>query len=88
MIDKMESRHSFPIEHTDMMQQTTSYKVPEDKMDALGKFDGSVTFDRTQVIMSARCYKEGNNLLGLNLANDVVTGKKQWNRLVRLTAIL
>lgn len=75
-IDKMESRHSFPIEHTDMMQQTISYKVPEDKMDELGKFDGSVTFDRTQGTMSARCDKEGNNLLALNLANDIVTGKK------------
>lgn len=75
-IDKMESKHSFPIEHTDMMQQTISYKVPENKMSDLGMFDGSVTFDRTQGTMSARCDKEGNNLLALNLANDIVTGKK------------
>ncbi len=75
-INKMESKHSFPIEHTDMMQQTISYKVPEDKMDDLGKFDGSVTFDRTQGTMSARCDVEGNNFLALNLANDIVTGKK------------
>ena len=46
-ITKMESKHSFPIEHTDMMQTTIMYKVPNDKMDELGMFDGSITFDRT-----------------------------------------
>lgn len=75
-IDKKETKHSFPIEHTDMMQTTISYKVPMEIMDELGKFDGSVTFDRTQGTMSARCDKEANNFLALNLANDIITGKK------------
>jgi hypothetical protein len=75
-INKMETKHSFPVEHTDMMQTTINYKVPENKMDELGKFDGSVTFDRTQGTMSARCDLEANNFLALNLANDIVTGKK------------
>lgn len=75
-ISKMESKHNFPIEHTDMMAQTISYKVPEKMMDELGMFDGSVTFDRTQGTMTARCDKEANNMLALNLANDIITGKK------------
>lgn len=75
-ISKMETKHSFPIEHTDMMTTTMMYKVPEDKMDDLGIFDGSVTFDRTQGTMSARCDMEANNFLALNLAHDIVTGKK------------
>ena len=75
-VDKKESKHSFPIEHTDMMQTTIHYKVPGDIMDELGKFDGSVTFDRTQGTMSARCDLEGNNFLALNLANDIIMGKK------------
>jgi len=75
-VNKSETKHSFPIEHTDMMEQCISYKVPTDKMDELGMFDGSITFDRTQGLMCARCDKEGNNLLALNLANDIVTGKK------------
>ena len=75
-IDKKETKHSFPIEHTDMMQTTIDYKVPVDIMDDLSKFDGSVTFDRTQGTMSARCDKEGNNFLALNLANDIITSKK------------
>ena len=75
-ITKTESKHSFPIEHTDMMTTTIMYKVPVDKMDELGIFDGSVTFDRTQGTMSARCDKEANNFLALNLANDIITNKK------------
>jgi len=75
-INKKETKHSFPVEHTDMMQQTINYNVPEGKMDQLGRFDGSITFDRTQGTMSARCDMEGNNMLALNLANDIVTGKK------------
>lgn len=75
-ITKEETKHNFPIEHTDMMTATINYRVPEDKMDDLGKFDGSVTFDRTQGTLSARCDKEGNNLLAINLAHDVITGKK------------
>lgn len=75
-VTKMESKHSFPVEHTDMMQTTIMYNVPEDKMDELGMFDGSVTFDRTQGTMSARCDLEANNFLALNLANDIVTNKK------------
>lgn len=74
-VTKMESKHSFPIEHTDMLEQCISYKVPVGKMDDLGKFDGSLTFDRTQGLMCARCDLEANNFLALNLANDIVTGK-------------
>ena len=77
-ITKNESKHSFPVEHTDMMQQTISHKVPQDKMDDLGKFDGSVTFDRTQGTLSARCDVEANNFLALNLAHDIITGKKTY----------
>lgn len=75
-ISKNETKHSFPIEHTDMLETTINYKVPEDRMDDLGRFDGSVTFDRTQGTLSARCDKEENNFLALNLACDIIEGKK------------
>ncbi|MDZ4845138.1 MAG: hypothetical protein SH857_06260 [Chitinophagales bacterium] len=75
-VTKQETKHSFPIEHTDMLKQTISYKVSPDKYDELGKFDGSVIIDRTQGLLSARCDKEANNMLALNLANDIITGKK------------
>ncbi len=77
-VNKKETKHSFPLEHTDMMEQCISYKVPVGKMDDLGKFDGSVTFDRTQGLMCARCDVEANNFLALNLANDIVLGKTSY----------
>ncbi|RAJ19780.1 hypothetical protein LX77_03410 [Gelidibacter algens] len=75
-ISKEETPHNFPIDHTDYMQQTIYHNVPEDKMSELGAFDGSVTFDRTQGYLSARCDLEANNFLALNLAHNIITGKK------------
>jgi hypothetical protein len=75
-VDKEETKHSFPIEHTDMLEQSISYKVPADKFDELGEFDGSVVVDRTQGLLSARCDMEANNFLALNLAHDIINGKK------------
>lgn len=75
-VDKEETKHSFPVEHTDMMEQCISYKVPSDKLDELAKFDGSVKYDRTQGLLSARCDKEANNMLALNLSYDIIKGKK------------
>lgn len=79
-VTKTESQHSFPIEHTDMLATTINYKVPTRKMDDLGRFDGSITFDRTQGTMTARCDTEANNILALNLANDIITGQKSVQR--------
>lgn len=75
-ITKAETKHSFPVEHTDMMETSVSYKVSPEKYDELGEFDGSVVIDRTQGLLSARCDMEANNFLALNLAHDIITGKK------------
>ena len=75
-VTKMEDAHDFPLPHTDYMQHTITYKVPDGKADELAKFDGSLTYDQTRGLMSARCDLEGHNILTLNLANDIVTGKK------------
>ncbi|MGI8952665.1 MAG: hypothetical protein ACR2FN_13905 [Chitinophagaceae bacterium] len=77
IVYKHEAQHNFPVPHKDVMQQFISYKVNDlDKVDELAEFDGSVVVDRTQGEISARCDKEANNILALNLANDVATGKK------------
>ena len=39
-------------------------------------FDASTTIYRVAGELSARCDLESNNVLTLNLANDIVTGKK------------
>ncbi len=76
IISKMENKHDFPKSHMDCMEQILSYRVPVNKSEMLNEFDGSVNFDRTQGFLSARCDKEENNLLALNLSYDIITGKK------------
>jgi len=71
-----EFKHDFPMPHTDVMQQWIDYDVPQDKFSDLAKFDGSVVCNRTNGEISARCDKEGANFLAINLAHDIITGKK------------
>jgi hypothetical protein len=68
--------HEFPMKHTDVLEQFIDYRVPPDKFDELAAYDGSVIVERTKGEMSARCDKEEMNFLALNLANDIVTGKR------------
>ncbi len=59
----------------DYLMHTVNYRVSSAKASALVAFDGSVVVDRTAGEMSARCDLEGHNILTLNLANDIATGK-------------
>ncbi len=68
--------HNFPGPHPDSVEQFVSYKVPESKHDEIARFDGSVNIDRTRGEMSARCDAEHHNVLALNLAHDIITGKR------------
>jgi len=68
--------HNFPGPHPDSVEQFISYKVPESKHDEIARFDGSVNIDRTRGEMSARCDAEHHNVLALNLAHDIITGKR------------
>ena len=68
--------HNFPKPHTDFVEQFIDYRVPTDKFSDLARYDGSVIAERTKGEISARCDKEEMNLLALNLANDVVNGRK------------
>jgi len=71
--------HAFPKQHPDMLKQTISYQVPTGKFDELAEYDGSVIVERTKGEISARCDKEEANFLALNLANEIVMGKKSPN---------
>lgn len=75
-IHKMETPHNFPVVHTDFMKQVVNYEIPEDRADELAMFDGSVTFNRTKGELAAMCDKEEHNILALNVAHDVLTGKR------------
>jgi hypothetical protein len=68
--------HRFPGPHDDVMEQVIDYRVPPDRFDELAAYDGSVIVERTKGEMSARCDKEGANFLALNLAHEIVTGRR------------
>jgi len=76
VVYRTEYPHNFPGPHTDVMQQFIDYRAPWSKYDELAQYDGSVVLERTSGEMSARCDKEGANFLALNLANEIVTGKR------------
>lgn len=76
IVYKEEIQHNFPMRHTDVLEQVIPYKVPPDKFDELAEYDGSVIVERTKGTIAARCDKEMANFLAINLAHDIVNGKK------------
>jgi len=76
MVTKKEIPHDFPAPHMDFLEHTISYNVPIDKIDDLVAYDASMTINKTQGEMSARCDLEGHNILTLNLARDIINGTK------------
>jgi len=71
-----EIQHDFPMPHKDYLEHVVNFKVPADKVGELAEFDGSIVVDRTRGTLSARCDTEEHNLLALNLAWDIINGKK------------
>ncbi len=69
-------QHNFPHAHKDLLEQTVDMRVLPEKMCALADFNGSIVVNRTRGEMSARCNSEGLNILMLNLAHEIVIGKK------------
>jgi hypothetical protein len=76
IVYREEVPHNFPKKHTDIVEQIIDYPVPPEKFSELAAYDGSVTARRTKGEMSAMCDKEEMNFLALNLAHDIVTGKR------------
>lgn len=69
-------KHDFPAPHIDCIESFIDYVVPSDILSSLNTFDGSVVVNRTRGEISARCHDEQANNLALNLAHDIVAGKK------------
>ncbi|MBC7834650.1 MAG: hypothetical protein H7Y88_06055 [Phycisphaerales bacterium] len=67
--------HAFPVPHPDFLMHTISYRIDSERVSDLIASDGSLQVDRTGGCLSAKCDTEAHNVLSLNLANDVLTGK-------------
>lgn len=68
--------HHFPKKHTDYLEQVIDYHVPPEKATDLAHYDGSVMIERTTGELSARCDEEEMNFLAINLAHDIILGRK------------
>ena len=68
--------HNFPTPHTDYLTQYVDDRVPAEMFSDLARFDGSVLVDRTSGEMGARCDMEAMNVLTLNLAHEIITGRR------------
>ncbi len=78
--------HNFPTPHTDYLTQYVDYRVPAEKASELVEFDGSVLLDRTAGQIGARCDHEAYNTLTLNLAVEIIEGKRSVEDARRLYA--
>lgn len=74
--EKEFSHHNFPVPHTDSVESSICHFIPLDKFNQLAQFDGSVTANRTRCELSARCHDVQANMLALNLADDIIAGRK------------
>lgn len=77
IVYRNEVTHKFPILHKDVIEHVVDYRVPVDKVEEITRFDGSVYVDRTRGELSARCDQEAMNNLALNLASEIIAGRKQ-----------
>jgi len=68
--------HNFPTPHTDYLTQYVDYPVPANKASELVAFDGSVIVDRTAGQIGARCDHEAYNTLTINLAVEIIEGRR------------
>ena len=68
--------HDFPMPHVDMLYQSINHKIDPKHADELLEYDGSVILERTKGEMAARCDKEEPNFLAINLAHDIIMGKR------------
>ncbi len=78
--------HHFPTPHTDYFTQYVDYPVRADKASELVAFDGSVIIDRTAGQIGACCDHEAFNTLTLNLAVEIIEGRRSVDDARRLYA--
>jgi hypothetical protein len=67
--------HRFPLLHQNALEHVVDYKAPVGKVDDVWRYNGSIVLDRTKGEMSSFAENEAMNILGLNLANEVLSGR-------------
>jgi hypothetical protein len=76
VLAREEIPHNFPSSHTDYLQQFIDYRVPLNMYSQLAEYDGSVMIERTKGELSARCGGTSMNFVAINLAHDIISGRR------------
>jgi len=76
LVRKTPVEHDFPVKHMDVLDQVVQYRVPLNFFSPLATFDGSLVADRTRGEITASGDSEATNILALNLADDIIRGRK------------
>lgn len=58
------------------LEQSVAYRVPEARLGDLARFDEEIEVDRKEGWLTARADDEAENFLALNLADEVLRGKR------------
>jgi hypothetical protein len=67
--------HLFPLQHTEVLEQSIDYLVPARRVMDLHSFNGSIIIDRTKGTVTTRSHREELNVLNFNLMNEIVLGR-------------
>ena len=76
LVRKLPVEHDFPEKHMDVLEQVVEYRVPLNFFTPLATFDGSIVADRTRGELASSGDHETSNILALNLADDIMRGRK------------
>ena len=68
----------------DVLEQIAGYHVPNDRYDVIGHLPGNVSAERGRDELSARAPDEPLNFLYLNLADEVISGRRDAESAVAL----
>lgn len=68
--------HNFPALHTDFLAQYVDYPVRAEHVSDLVNFDGSLIVDRTAGQIGSRCDHEAYNAIAINLAVEIMEGRR------------
>lgn len=76
IVYRIEERDEFPVPHIDYVENTVNYPVPPHKVADLLRFDRAIVVDSVHGTLSAQGASEAENTLALNLADEIMRGKR------------
>lgn len=75
IVHKVGVEHDFPAKHSDVLEQTITYKVPLNFYTQIATYNGSVVPNRTRGTVTSFGDNEVTNILSINLTEAILRGQ-------------